>query len=109
MASDQIYRNAHQYEKEETIEPTASTKNFQNEVRQWFTAMSPEERAAVLGFEDESLIVSALLSRIAGPSSSTTGSHGNPDQQRNISKQQPAPTSSFPPKRTTDELFSNGT
>ena len=110
MASDQIYRNADQYEKEETIEATASTKNFQNEVRQWFTAMSPEERAAVLGFEDESLIVSALLSRIAGPSSSTTGSHDNiPDRQRNISKQQPAPTSSLPPKRTTDELFPNGT
>ena len=106
MASDQIYRNPDQYEKEETIEATASTKNFQNEVRQWFTAMSPEERAAVLGFEDESLIVSALLSRIAGPSSSSTGSH---EKQRNISKQQPAPTSSLPPKRTTDELFSNGT
>ena len=116
MAAEQIYRNPDQYEKEETtMEAAASTtKNFQNELRQWFTAMSPEERASVLGFEDDSLVVAAILSRIAGPSS-TKGSHDNnndrnpEDQRSNISKQQAAPTSSLPPKRTTDELFSNGT
>ena len=112
MVSEQLFRNPDQDEKE-AFEAIASTKNFQNEVRQWFTAMSAEERAAVLGFEDDSLIVAALLSRMAGPSSSITGSHDNsgrsPDDQRNISMQQIAPTSSLPPKRTTDELFSNGT
>lgn len=117
MAAEEINRNLEDFEKDDTMVATASTKNFQNEVRQWFTAMSPEERAAVLGFEDDSLFVAALLSRIDSPASSTTGSNGNktsndgsPDEQRtnNISIQH-APTSSLPPKRTADELFSNGT
>ncbi len=98
------------------MEATASTKNFQNEVRQWFTAMSPEERAAVLGFEDGSRFVTAVLSQIASPVSQTKGSNGNkpnndgsPDEQRSNISFQHAPTSSFPPNRTADELFSNGT
>eukprot|EP00533_Pseudo-nitzschia_delicatissima_P004902 CAMPEP_0116105802 /NCGR_PEP_ID=MMETSP0327-20121206/15254_1 /TAXON_ID=44447 /ORGANISM="Pseudo-nitzschia delicatissima, Strain B596" /LENGTH=1859 /DNA_ID=CAMNT_0003598287 /DNA_START=279 /DNA_END=5858 /DNA_ORIENTATION=- len=118
MAAEEINRNPEDFEKDnETMVATASTRNFQNEVRQWFTAMSPEERAAVLGFEDDSLFVAALLSRIVSPSSSTTGSNGNktsndgsPDEQRtnNISIEH-APTYSLPPKRTADELFPNGT
>ena len=117
MAAEKINRNPEDFEKDdETMVATASTKNFQNEVRQWFTAMSPEERAAVLGFEDDSLFVAALLSRIASPSS-TSGSNGNktsndgsPDEQRtNNIKIQHGPTSSLPPKRTADELFPNGT
>lgn len=115
--AEETFRNPDQYEKEETMEASAScsTKNFQNEVRQWFTAMSPEERSAVLGFEDGSLVVAALLSQIASPSSSThdnkkANNDGIPDELRSItiSKQQPAPTS-LPLKRTTGELFSNGT
>eukprot|EP00531_Pseudo-nitzschia_arenysensis_P014715 CAMPEP_0116140694 /NCGR_PEP_ID=MMETSP0329-20121206/13993_1 /TAXON_ID=697910 /ORGANISM="Pseudo-nitzschia arenysensis, Strain B593" /LENGTH=620 /DNA_ID=CAMNT_0003635843 /DNA_START=270 /DNA_END=2128 /DNA_ORIENTATION=- len=118
MAAEEIFRNPEKYDTEETMEATASTKNFQNEVRQWFTAMSPEERAAVLGFEDDSRFVAAVLSQIASPASKTPGSHGNkpntnndgsPDEQRSNISIQHAPTSSFPPNRTTDELFSNET
>ena len=102
-----------------TEEPTettsASTKNFQDEVRQWFTAMSPEERSAALGFEDDFPVLAALIARTA--SSGSTSSEGNDDktndssrceeQRSTISIQEPIST--LPPKRTTDKLFPNGT
>ena len=119
MAAEQLCRNTDQFEKEDIAKETTSTKNFQDEVRQWFTAMSPEGRAAVLGFED--LFIADLMSR--GPSSSppsSTAPQGDknnsdnnrneqPSKQVNISIQQPSPTSLLPPKRTTGELSSNGT
>ena len=119
MAAEQIFRNT---KPEEIPDASTSTKNFQDEVRQWFTAMSPEGRAAVLGFEDDSLIIAALMARVESPSlPSSTTPHGNennsgissdkeePSKQVTISIRQSSPTSSLPPKRTTNEHFTNGT
>jgi hypothetical protein len=124
MAEEQIFLGTKQFDTEETTTAvTTSAKNFQNEVRQWFTAMSPEGRAAALGFEDDFLVMAALMARITSPAApSSTASNDSKnnnddrcDEQRNnlasISiQQQLSPTSLLlPPKRTTDKPFSNGT
>ena len=110
---------------ESSIEATAVTTNFQDEVRQWFTAMSSEERAAALACEDDGPLM-ALLGRVApafSPSSTTTISSRNNSRREQRSSnnvvtiKQPAPTSSGDEdetptdsaKRATDKLFSNGT
>jgi len=76
MAAEQTFRYTKQSDTEETSEAANSAKNFQDEVRQWFTAMSPEERAAAIGFEDDFLIMAALMARITSPvPPSSTASH----------------------------------
>jgi hypothetical protein len=123
MEEEQTVRNTTRSDAEATPEATPSTKNFQDEVRQWFTALSPEDRAAALGFEDKFLMMVARMARIASTTalpSSTASTRNNGknnsccDEQGSnpvtISIQEPSPTSlKLPPKPTTDKLFSNGT
>eukprot|EP00535_Pseudo-nitzschia_heimii_P002807 CAMPEP_0197184792 /NCGR_PEP_ID=MMETSP1423-20130617/10594_1 /TAXON_ID=476441 /ORGANISM="Pseudo-nitzschia heimii, Strain UNC1101" /LENGTH=1857 /DNA_ID=CAMNT_0042635697 /DNA_START=86 /DNA_END=5659 /DNA_ORIENTATION=+ len=95
---------------EEDKGANTSTKNFQDEVRQWFTGLSSEERAAALGFEDD-YVVAILVAHIASqsPTSSTAIRETNDvscEEQQVISIQD-AQTSSLTPKRTTDKLFPN--
>lgn len=119
MAAEQTFRNMNQSDTEETTEAIISTKNFQDEVRQWFTALSPVERAAVLGFDDDFLVMAAIMAQTASPtrssSSASQESNNNGDERSDerlgnlvtINTEQTTPTSSSPPKRMTDKLFLN--
>jgi len=117
MAAEQTFLNTKQFDTEESTEAvTTPTKNFQNEVRQWFTALSPEERAAALGFEDDFPVMAALMARIASPaapsSTASNDTQNNNDnrcdeQRNNVPSISIPPTYLLPPKRTTDKPFSN--
>ena len=122
METEQLFRSTGESSAEETTEALISAKNFQDEVRQWFTAMLPEERAAALGFQDDFVVMAAFMARMAALSSSTAphktknnndDNDGSDDLRSSfvtiIDQQQPAPTSRLPPIRTTDKLFTNGT
>jgi hypothetical protein len=121
MAAEQTFLNTKQFDTEESTEGatvTTPTKNFQNEVRQWFTALSPEERAAALGFEDDFPVMAALMARIASPAAPSSTASNNTqnnnndrcdEQRKNVPSISIPPTSFLPPKRTTDKPFSNGT
>lgn len=118
IATEDTFRNTEDDSTtDETTEAIASTKNYQDEVRQWFTAMSPEERAAAIGFEDDGPTMGTLLAKVAGivPSCCSTKSNNNDGnncrrgQTNSVSSnQQLAPTSSLPPKWTTDRRDFNG-
>lgn len=96
----------------EVIEPIPSAKNFQDELRQWFTAMSSEGRAAALGFEDKGPMVATLLAKVGGLARSCNG-NGRTAEEQPVAIHRAAPSSpsshSLPPKRTTDRLVSNET
>eukprot|EP00536_Pseudo-nitzschia_multiseries_P009493 jgi/Psemu1/319653/estExt_fgenesh1_pm.C_2650002 len=120
MTTEQTSRSIEDSTTEETTAAIASTKNFQDEVRQWFTAMSPEERAAALGFEDEGRMMATLSAKVAVPTPRccSTTFRNNDDDDNNGRRgetnsgtviQDSAPTCSLPPKRTTDKLHFNDT
>ena len=50
----------------------ASSTNFQDDVRKWFTEISPDERAAALGFYADNTIVALLSSALSASSSTET-------------------------------------
>lgn len=52
--------------------PMASSTNFQDDVRKWFTEISPDERAAALGFYADNTIVALLSSALSASSSTET-------------------------------------
>mmetsp|Transcript_20890 Transcript_20890/g.58048 ORF Transcript_20890/g.58048 Transcript_20890/m.58048 type:complete len:1903 (-) Transcript_20890:59-5767(-) len=118
MTTEETSRHIEDSRTDETTAAIASTKNFQDEVRQWFTAMSSEERAAALGFEDEGPLMATLMATVTGRFSSccSTTSHNNDGNNSRRGRtnsgninQDSAPTCSLPPKRMTDKLNFNDT
>ena len=111
MAAEKKDRSMDHLDMEEGKGANVSTKNFQDEVRQWFTALTSEERAAALGFEDD-YVLAILVAHIArqSPTSFTalreTNDVGCEQQATSI---QDAQTSSLTLTRTADKLFPNGT
>ena len=75
-----------------------SSRNFQDDVREWFTKINPDERAAALGF----FVDSPMIAILASFSSATTSSSSSSSSSSSV-------TNDFRSgARSKDELSSTG-
>jgi hypothetical protein len=84
------------------LETATTTNTFQDQLRRWFLQLSPEERAASMGFADENGHMMDLLVRIS-PSLPTTTTKIIHNTSNQLQKTINGATPSFPPETTTKE------